>query len=103
MNLGSCHDLVVLFAAKVSSYLKRAPMVCPQVRIVKRQGLPLLMRLNKNGPWSSEVVRLTSGILRNLASNPANRTAMYRIELGEKMQAATSAVRVLFTSAELRL
>jgi hypothetical protein len=63
------------------------------------------MRYNtfpQEGPWSSDVVLLTSGILNNISKHPGNRTLLYRAELHEKGQAAASAQvrsRVLLPSA----
>mmetsp|Transcript_48297 Transcript_48297/g.92369 ORF Transcript_48297/g.92369 Transcript_48297/m.92369 type:complete len:1381 (+) Transcript_48297:2-4144(+) len=60
--------------------------------MMARLGLAVLIRLNKDGPWSREVVLLSSGILNNLAQHPSNRTILYKKELQEKAQAAEAAV-----------
>jgi hypothetical protein len=53
--------------------------------------LAMLLRFNKEGPWSRDVVLLTSGILNNVSRHAGNRTLLFRAELHEKGQAAASA------------
>ena len=76
----------------LSALLNLSSLEANQVAIA-RDGLYTLLRLNHSGASSPEVLRLSSGVITNVALASVNRTRMYKAELTYKHAAAEAAAR----------